>query len=134
MVTLAKSTINLPDLTWYYQQLIDTGMLIPGWPKMPELFAYWWHMFWRKDSHSQALELLPKLFNQATQTVIATCLASYEEEYYGLVAHDTSTIIDATEYKALHDLTLYCSGLPINMIPSVNMSKLECAPILTTCQ
>jgi hypothetical protein len=63
-----------------------------------------------------------------------TCLASYEEEYYGLVADDTSTIIDATEYKALHDLTLYCSGLPINMISSVNMSKLECAPILTTCQ
>jgi Reverse transcriptase (RNA-dependent DNA polymerase) len=32
-------------------------------------------------------------------------MESYEEEYYGLVAHDTFTVIDSTEYKALRDQT-----------------------------
>jgi hypothetical protein len=34
-----------------------------------------------------------------------TWLESYEEEYYGLVAHDTFTIIDAAEYHALRAQT-----------------------------
>lgn len=132
-----KSTVNIPDLTWHYQQTywfrhVDTR-LAQNVRVICRLVAHVLVKGLTQPYPGTCSTLLAKTF-QSRNPDCDTCLASYEEEYYGLVAHDTFTIIDATEYEALCDLTLYCSGLPINMIPSLNMSKLEHAPILTTCQ
>jgi hypothetical protein len=41
----------------------------------------------------------------------ATWLASYEEEYNGLVSHDTFDVLSEHEYQALHERT-GCSAIP----------------------
>lgn len=101
---VVKTTVNLPDLTKHLHDLVDSGMPIPGWPKTPKVV------------HGSAAHISAKGLTQPCPGTLAKAfnpnnpdrdiwLASYEEEYNGLISRDTFTIIDESEYKALHDKT-----------------------------
>jgi hypothetical protein len=95
-----KNSITLPDLTRHYQQFLDTNSLIPGWPKTPKVIR-------GSAAHVSAVNLkqscpgtLAKAFNNnhPDKTI---WMESYKEEYYGLVALNTFTVIDAKQYQEI---------------------------------
>ena len=99
-----KNSIALPDLTRHYQRFLDTNSLIPGWPKTPQVIR-------GSAAHVSAASLtqpcpstLAKAFN-TNHPDKDVWMKSYEEEYYGLVALDTFTVINADQYQELRAQT-----------------------------
>lgn len=114
----AKSTVNLPDLTKYFQELIDSGVLIPGRAKTP-----------KKVICGSTAHILAKGLTQPCPGTLAKAfhlnhtdrdmwLKSYSEDYNGPISHDTFTIINKSEYKALHDKTGNLQYRPWAYLPS----------------
>jgi hypothetical protein len=105
--------VTLPDLTRHFQAFVDDGTLVPGWQQNTNfLQGHASHVLAANLVINQAPGSLRKAFNKdKPHPDAATWLASYEEEYNGLVGHDTFDVLSEMEYQALHQST-GCSAIP----------------------
>jgi hypothetical protein len=110
---IKKWGVALPDLTRHFQAFVDDGTLVPVWQQNTNIM---------KGSVSyvsaanlvinQAPGSLQKAFNKdKPHPNAATWLASYKEEYNGLVDHNTFKVLSKIEYQALHQC-IGCSAIP----------------------
>jgi Reverse transcriptase (RNA-dependent DNA polymerase) len=110
---IEKWGVELPNLTKHFQNLLDDGTLVPGWQKTTSFIQG--HVSHVSAAHlviNQAPGSLRLAFSPDKQHPdAATWLASYEEEYNGLVSHDTFDILTEQEYRALRERT-GCSAIP----------------------
>jgi hypothetical protein len=108
---IEKWGVELPNLTRHFQSFIDDGTLIPGWQRANQFKQ-------GQASHVSASNLrIPKapgslkLAFGTNHPDEATWLASYEEEYYGLVDHETFEVISEQTYFDIRNKT-GCSAIP----------------------
>jgi hypothetical protein len=102
---IEKWGVELPDLTRHFQSFIDDGTIVPGWQRANSFIQ-------GQALHISASNLIinkaPGSLRQAFGTIHPdenTWMKSYEEEYYGLVAHNTFEVISANEYIASREQT-----------------------------
>ena len=102
---IEKWGVSLPDLTRHFQSFVDDGTLLPGWQKNTTfIHGQASHISATHLSNPRAPGSLRLAFN-SNHPDENTWLASYDEEYQGLLSHDTFDIISEQEYWDIRDRT-----------------------------
>jgi hypothetical protein len=133
--------VSLPNFSQSFQQYIDDGTLVPGWHKGANfsLAGSAQHVSAASlQCHLPPGSLTKALCSKNIDRLI--WLASYKEEYDGLLSNDTFEIIGEEEYKLLqsrHGRRLFhlCASLQLNIqmvFPLVPKAALSPLGILIT--
>jgi hypothetical protein len=108
---IEKWGVTVPELTQHFQAFVDDGTLVLGWQRnMNFIQGHASHVSAANLVINQAPGSLQNAFNKdKLHPDAATWLASYEEEYNGLVGHDTFNVLSEMEYQALCQCTgMFC--------------------------